>query len=165
MTVNLCRTFDKDSPYWPVRYLICDYLSFLLSAFLGNCFLCWDRWNGDVMPTLDAALLCSSRAGLDPGRESGLVPDSDFARFHIVSDICPPVPNYLNGEKPFLTLSVRYCNPEQGFKFGLQVSVYLNLTHALNHLATTAGWLIIWRHSAFKILNILLVKLMAYFDK
>ena len=34
-----------------------------LSAYLRNCFLCWDRWNRDVMPTLDAAMLCSSRAG------------------------------------------------------------------------------------------------------
>ena len=42
-------------------------------AFLQNCFLCWDRWNGDVTPTLDMALLCSSRAGTDLGRESGLV--------------------------------------------------------------------------------------------
>ena len=40
---------------------------FLLSAFLRNCFLCWDRWNGDVTPTLDAALLCCSRAGSDLG--------------------------------------------------------------------------------------------------
>ena len=38
---------------------------FLLSAFLQNCFLCWDRWNNDVTPTLDATLLCSSRAGSD----------------------------------------------------------------------------------------------------
>ena len=36
-----------------------------LSAFFRNCFLCWDRWNGDLMPTLKAALLCSSRAGYD----------------------------------------------------------------------------------------------------
>ena len=45
----------------------------LLTAFLQNCFLCWDRWNGDVRPTLDMALLCSSRAGSDLGHESGLV--------------------------------------------------------------------------------------------
>ena len=38
-----------------------------------NCFLCQDCWNGDVMPTFDAALLCSSRAGADLGQESGLV--------------------------------------------------------------------------------------------
>ena len=36
---------------------------FFLTAFLQNCFLCWDRWNGDMTLTLDAALLCSSRAG------------------------------------------------------------------------------------------------------
>ena len=36
-------------------------------------FLCWDRGNGDVPPTLDATLLCSSRAGSDLGLESGLV--------------------------------------------------------------------------------------------
>ena len=34
--------------------------------------MCWDGWNDDVMPTFDAALLCSSRAGSDLGRESGL---------------------------------------------------------------------------------------------
>ena len=47
------------------RYL----LTFFLSAFLRDCSLCWDRWNGTVMPTLDAALLSSSRAGADLGRE------------------------------------------------------------------------------------------------
>ena len=40
---------------------------------LQNCFLCWDRWNGDVRPTLDAALLCSSRVVADLGCESRLV--------------------------------------------------------------------------------------------
>ena len=29
---------------------------FFLSTFLQNCFPCWDRWNGDMTPTLDAAL-------------------------------------------------------------------------------------------------------------
>ena len=43
------------------------------STLLRNCFLCEDRWNGDVMPTLDVALLCSSRVGSDLGRVSGLV--------------------------------------------------------------------------------------------
>ena len=47
-------------------------LRFFLSPF-RNCFLYWDLWNGDVMPTLDEALLCSSRAGADLGRVSGLV--------------------------------------------------------------------------------------------
>ena len=37
------------------------------SAFLQNCFLCWNHLNGDVMPTLDMALLCSSREGSDLG--------------------------------------------------------------------------------------------------
>ena len=32
-----------------------------------------DCWNSDVTHTLDAALLCSSRAGADLGHESGLV--------------------------------------------------------------------------------------------
>ena len=36
---------------------------YFLSASLWNCFLCWDRGNGDLPPTLDAALLCISRAG------------------------------------------------------------------------------------------------------
>ena len=43
-----------------------------LSAFLWNCFLCWDHGNGDMPPTLDMALLCSSKAGSDLGLESGL---------------------------------------------------------------------------------------------
>ena len=45
---------------------------FFISALLRNCFPCWHHWNGDMMPTLDAALLCSSRVGSDLGRESGL---------------------------------------------------------------------------------------------
>ena len=53
-------------------YQHCFFI-FLLYAFLRNCFLCWDLWNGDVMPTLDAALLSSMRAGSDLGRVSGLV--------------------------------------------------------------------------------------------
>ena len=36
-------------------------------------FLGWDRRNGDVKPTLDTALLCSSRVGSDLGRVSRLV--------------------------------------------------------------------------------------------
>ena len=36
-----------------------------LSAILRNCILCRDRWYSDVTPKLDAALLCSSRAGAD----------------------------------------------------------------------------------------------------
>ena len=35
-------------------------------------FLCWDHWNNDMKPTLDTALLCSSRAVSDLGHESGL---------------------------------------------------------------------------------------------
>ena len=34
----------------------------LLSALLRYFFLCWSPGNGDMPPTLDAALLCSSRA-------------------------------------------------------------------------------------------------------
>ena len=44
-----------------------------LSALRWNCFLCWDCESGDMPSTLDAALLCSSRAGSDLGLESGLV--------------------------------------------------------------------------------------------
>ena len=43
----------------------------LLSAFLRNCFLCWDCWYSDMTHALEAALLCSYRAGTDLGRESG----------------------------------------------------------------------------------------------
>ena len=56
-----------------VNFFIFLFLNFLLSTFLWNCFLCWDRWNGDLPPTLDTALLCISRAGTDLGHESGLV--------------------------------------------------------------------------------------------
>ena len=59
--------------FFLVSQFIIIIIFFLLSIFLQNCFLCRDCWNGDVMPTLDAALLCSSRAGSDLGRESGLV--------------------------------------------------------------------------------------------
>ena len=31
---------------------------FLLSSLLRNCFLCWDPWSSDVMPILDATVLC-----------------------------------------------------------------------------------------------------------
>ena len=41
------------------------------SSGIASC-VCWDRWNNDVTPTLDAALLSSSRACADLGRESGL---------------------------------------------------------------------------------------------
>ena len=61
---------------------------FLLSALLRNSFLCWDSWNVDMTPTLDAALLCSSRAGSDLGRESGLG--------YISSALYPTPRKYLN---------------------------------------------------------------------
>ena len=41
-----------------------DSINFFLSAFLQNCFLCWDRWNRDVMPTLDTTLLSSGAVTL-----------------------------------------------------------------------------------------------------
>ena len=47
------------------------YEQFFKKIFI--CFLCWDCWNDDVTLTLDVALLFSSRAGADLGRESGLV--------------------------------------------------------------------------------------------
>ena len=46
---------------------------FLLSALFQNYFLCWDHGNGAVPPTLDAALLSSSRAGSGLGLEYRLV--------------------------------------------------------------------------------------------
>ena len=56
-----------------VSYIIWfDKYSIFLSIFLRHCFLCWDRWNGDVKSILDTALLCSSRAGSDVGSEFGL---------------------------------------------------------------------------------------------
>ena len=89
------------------RCPLCNF-TFFLSALLRSCFLCWDRWNGEVTPTNDAALLCSSRVGFDLGRESGL----DWrVQFHIVSDTCHPAPCYLNSDKVFLLLSNQYLNP------------------------------------------------------
>ena len=118
------------------------YSVFLWSAFLQNYFLCWDCWNGDMMPTLDAALLCSSRAGSDLGRESGIIEPllyisatylgrvilhsngkKRLARFDIISDTCHPAPCYFNSNKVFLLLSNQYCNPERGFKLGTWASV------------------------------------------
>ena len=61
------------SPVSPIFHIIENTeIVHFLSAFLHNCFLCWDRWNSDVMPTLDAALL-SSKVGSDLGQGSGLV--------------------------------------------------------------------------------------------
>ena len=51
-------------------------LTFFLSALLRDCSLCWDHWNGTVTPTLDAALLCSSRAGTDLGLMSDVESDA-----------------------------------------------------------------------------------------
>ena len=48
-------------------YLIIIKIFFFLSALLLDCSLCWDRWNGAVTPTLDAALLSSSGAGANLG--------------------------------------------------------------------------------------------------
>ena len=36
----------------------------LSQSWDSTSFLCWDRGTGDVPPTLDAALLCSSKAGI-----------------------------------------------------------------------------------------------------
>ena len=52
---------------------------------------------------------------------------------------CHSAPYYLNSDKPFLTLSDQYPSPVRDSNLGLRASVYLNLTHALNYLATTAG--------------------------
>ena len=49
--------------------LILSFCLTFLSVFLPNSFLCWDHWNGDMMTMIDAALLCSSRAGSDLGHE------------------------------------------------------------------------------------------------
>ena len=70
---NTARKQIPDTKKRHIQNLSGIQIIFLLSAFLRNCFLCWDHWNGDVMPILDAALLCSSRADTDLGHESGLV--------------------------------------------------------------------------------------------
>ena len=72
--------FEKDKPklvskilasfllpiWWMLRNLLPNPFH-IFSAYLWNCFLCWDCWNGDVTPTLDTALLFSSKAGSDLG--------------------------------------------------------------------------------------------------
>ena len=49
---------------------------FPLSTLFWDCSLCWDRWNGTVKPTLDAALLSSYRAGADLGWMSDVKSDA-----------------------------------------------------------------------------------------
>ena len=49
-----------------------DFYYYYYPPSSGIASSVWDNWNGDVMPTLDAALFCSSRVGSDPVRESGL---------------------------------------------------------------------------------------------
>ena len=44
-----CRKWQSSKAY------MCIVCFLLLYAPLLNCFLCKDRWNGDVRPTLDAA--------------------------------------------------------------------------------------------------------------
>ena len=61
MTLNITWTLHL---FLTSCYLVCF---FKLSTFLRNCFLFWDHWNGDVMPTLDTTLLCSSREGFGSG--------------------------------------------------------------------------------------------------
>ena len=46
------------------------------------------------------------------------VPDSIYAHFNIVSNTCHQAPYYLKSDKPFLTLSYRYRNPERDFELG-----------------------------------------------
>ena len=43
---------------------------FFLSTLLRDCSLCWDRGNGTMMPTLDAALLYATKAGLNGAFEN-----------------------------------------------------------------------------------------------
>ena len=66
------------------------------------------------MPTLDAALLCSSRAGSDLGRESGLVGRALSLGFlHIQVEVDASLKAR---QGVFLLLSNQYCNPKRGFE-------------------------------------------------
>ena len=69
---------DKNNPGSQAYYLFlkCVFFVFFLSTLLQDCSLCWDCWNGTVAPTLDAALLCSSRAGTDLGQMSDVESDA-----------------------------------------------------------------------------------------
>ena len=74
-TLMLTKLLNRQQPiviynfnlYWKMGTI---YI--FLSALVWNCFLCWDWWNSDTTATLDAALLCSSRAGSNLGCKSGL---------------------------------------------------------------------------------------------
>ena len=49
---------------------------FLVPALLRDCSLCWDHLEVVQTPTLDTALLSSSRVGTDLGQTSGSEDDA-----------------------------------------------------------------------------------------
>ena len=60
LILNIKNTKKSFNPFLPTTYslnLLTSLILVFLSPFLWNYFLCWDRWNGDVTPTLGAALL------------------------------------------------------------------------------------------------------------
>ena len=61
-SLNTVKNANKRDTHW--------HMHFFVSAFLRDYSLCWDRWKQYMTPTLDAALLISSRAGADLGRTS-----------------------------------------------------------------------------------------------
>ena len=114
---------------------------FLLSPFLQNCFLWWDLRNGDMTPTLDAALLCSSRAGSDLGRESRLVEElcqvskhkQPFSSLILITHVC--------GSRDHI--NIEHAN--SGNSLPKRDSIHRRRVKSvirppLYHQATTAGW-------------------------
>ena len=70
-----------------------------LSAFLRNCFLCWDCGNSDMPPTFDADLLCSSRAG------SAIIPKIWKLDHSKSGSFCPDFKWCLTRWRPFVRIS------------------------------------------------------------
>ena len=58
-----------NGPFQYLRYVL-EWSIFFLSTLLRDCSLCWDRGNGTMMPTLDAALLYATKAGLNGAFEN-----------------------------------------------------------------------------------------------
>ena len=99
---------------------------FLSIPLLRDCSLRWDRWKRYMTPTLDAALLISSRAGADLGRTSdsrvwcfswvrgGVISTTERLTRHTRQDLIHQV------QRPFF--------------------YWMRKTDAFTLRATTAGW-------------------------
>ena len=107
------------------------YFLFFIIRLFWNCFLCRDRWNGDVTPTFDAALLSSSRAG--------------YHKRHNYF----PAPYYLKSDKPFLTLSNQTCSPGVDFSILKEERFAVCPTFSHEFVAQKFGELLVGRTTTF----------------